>query len=153
MCLIWDWVTVILPHSLGVCQKRKSQPANDLIQLRSLYQLLYCFPLQLPATRVASPLETGDEVVWNQWLRLWKQVRRQEQARLLLLGERPLYPPPVSHWSHASVSSKHVLIGWRCLRHQPLGSREGLVCPSCRSCLRGCTPPPTIIGKQSQHCQ
>lgn len=49
-----------------------------------------------------------------------------QQARLLILRERSLYPPPSSHWSQASMSANWQFpIGCHCLHHQSLGSQEG----------------------------
>lgn len=59
-------------------------------------------PLSCPM----SPLGTVGEVMWNQQLRLWEQVKMQGQAPSLMLGEHPFYPLPASHCSQASVSSK-----------------------------------------------
>lgn len=70
---------------------------------------------------------------WGQWVRrdgtvaqTWEQVRMQQKARLLILEERPSYPPPESHWSQASLSSEWQFpIGCYCLCHQSLGSQTG----------------------------
>lgn len=46
----------------------------------------------------------------------------EKAASLFLLWEHLLYPPPVSHWSQAGMSSKwQFLIGCHCLHHQSLG--------------------------------
>lgn len=76
---------------------------------------------------LASPLGTVGEKAQGQQHRFWAQVRRQQQALLLIiLGERPFYPSPSSHWSRASTPSKwQFLIGCHCLHHQSLGHQEG----------------------------
>lgn len=63
-----------------------------------------------PPSSLASLLGTVGEKVQNQWLRLWEQVRKQRRVRLLILGEHPLYPPPVPHWSQGCGSSQVCVI-------------------------------------------
>lgn len=58
--------------------------------------------------------------------RFQKQVKMEQQAHLLCFRERPLYPPPISHWSEASMTSNwQLLIGCHGLYHQSLGSQAG----------------------------
>lgn len=47
-----------------------------------------------------------------------------QQAHSLILMEHPLYPPPFSHWSQPSMSTKWQFpIDWHYLCHQSLGSQ------------------------------
>ena len=64
---------------------------------------------------------------WGQWVRRHMGAGKSAAASSFINSRGgPLYPPPMSHWSQANVSSKWpFLIGCHCLHHQSLGSQAG----------------------------
>jgi hypothetical protein len=84
--------------------------------------------------------------------RLLEQVRKQQQARLLILRELPLYPPPAFCLSQAKMSFRWQFpIGCHCLHKQSLGSHTFEFGPHSAVGTHSCLP--TFMQSSSQHWQ
>lgn len=115
-------------------------------------QLKNCF--LSPPSCLMSSLGAVGENLQNQWLRLQEQVRMQQTAHLLVLGECPLYPLA----THILlVPSKHVfqvaVSNWLVLSMATISSLSGRlsVWPSC--CVTSVAVRPHLLFTSHQLCR